>query len=381
MPERFQLFATAARGTEDLLSSELSELGASRVRQGRGLVRFHANWLEALRICLWSRIAMRVLVPLGDFRSKGAEGLYQASREVPWEEHLSQRSTFAVEATLRDSEHSHSGFVALKIKDAIADRLRDKLGARPDVDTRDPDVRVIAHLSGESLALSLDLTGEALHRRGYRVEPTVAPLKETLAAAILRAAGYKGEESLSDPLCGSGTLLIEAGLIATGRAPGLGRALGVERWPYVGTEAGRTLTELREEARRSERPAPCPIIGYDRSEEAITATRKNARAAGLSKEIATQVHDATLPLRLETIPPGLIVCNPPYGDRLKAGGQKGMKTFYFKLGEAFRQSHGWRAFVLSGNPAFESAFHAKPLHRRALFNGPIECQLLDYRFD
>ena len=324
---------------------------------------------------------MRVLQPLGEFRSKGAQGLYQASREVPWEEHLSQRSTFAVEATLRESEHSHSGFVALKVKDAIVDRLREKFGARPDVDARDPDVRVISHLSGESLTLSLDLTGEPLHRRGYRVEPTVAPLKETLAAAILRAAGYKGEESLSDPLCGSGTLLIEAGLIATGRAPALGRPLGVERWPYVGSEARRMLAELRDQARHSERPAPCPIIGYDRSEEAIAATRKNARAAGLSKEIATQVRDATLPLGLETIPPGLIVCNPPYGDRLKAGGQKGMKSFYFKLGEAFRQSHGWRASILAGNPAFESAFHARPLHRRVLFNGPIECQLLDYRFD
>src|SRR5712664_4837919 len=168
MPERLQLFATVARGTEDLLSSELSELGASRVRQGRGLVRFHANWLEALRICLWSRIAMRILLPLGEFRSKGAEGLYQASREVPWEEHLSQRSTFAVEATLRDSEHSHSGFVALKVKDAIADRLRDLLGARPDVDAGNPDLRIAVHLAKEKLSIALDLAGEPLHQRGYR---------------------------------------------------------------------------------------------------------------------------------------------------------------------------------------------------------------------
>src|SRR5262252_8743557 len=122
MPERFQLFATAARGTEDLLSSELTELGASRVRQGRGVVRFHANWWEALRIGLWSRIAMRLMLPLGEFQSKGVKGLYQASQQVPWEEYLSRRSTFAAEATLKDSEHSHSGFVALKVKDAIVDR-------------------------------------------------------------------------------------------------------------------------------------------------------------------------------------------------------------------------------------------------------------------
>src|SRR5262249_48783830 len=152
-----------------------------------------------------------------------APGLYEATRQVAWEEHLEQQSTFAVEATLRDSEHTHSGFVALKVKDAIVDRLRDKLGARPDVDTRNPTIRVIAHLSGQSLTLSLDLAGEALHRRGYRVEPTIAPLKETLAAAILEAAGYRGEEPLLDPLCGSGTLVIEAALIAARRAPALGR--------------------------------------------------------------------------------------------------------------------------------------------------------------
>ena len=174
MAERLALFATTARGTEDLLAEELKELGARRIRQDRGGVRFMASLDEALKVCLWSRIAMRVLYPLGEFEARGADGLYAAVASVPWEEHLTPETTFAVEATLKDSEHSHTGFVALKVKDAVVDRMRDKRGARPDVDTRDPDVRVVAHLVREKLSLSLDLCGEPLHRRGYRVRPTAA---------------------------------------------------------------------------------------------------------------------------------------------------------------------------------------------------------------
>src|SRR5262249_10524216 len=219
------------------------------------------------------------------------------------------------------------------------------------------------------------------HRRGYRLEPTVAPLKETLAAAILQAADYQGEEPLLDPMCGSGTLVIEGALIAARRAPAFDRRLGVERWPNQGAEARRILEELRAEARSLERAPPFAIVGSDRSEEAIAATRKNARAAGVGNAVVTRVWDATRPLEVEGMPPGLLVTNPPYGDRLKAGGQKGMKSFYFALGESLAQLRGWRAFILAGNPAFRSAFHARPRQRRTLFNGPIECQLLGYRFD
>jgi putative N6-adenine-specific DNA methylase len=227
MAERLTLFATAARGTEDLLAEELRELGASRVRQDRGGVRFDANLHEALRICLWTRIAMRVLYPLGEFEARGADGLYDAVRSVRWEDHLTATSTFAVDATLKDTEHTHSGFVALKVKDAIVDRLRDRLGVRPDVDPKRPDVSVVAHLAKEKLSLSLDLCGMPLHKRGYRVKQTIAPLKETLAAAILRAVGYTGDETLLDPMCGSGTFLIEAGLIAINRPPSLERPFAV----------------------------------------------------------------------------------------------------------------------------------------------------------
>jgi 23S rRNA (guanine2445-N2)-methyltransferase / 23S rRNA (guanine2069-N7)-methyltransferase len=379
MAERLLLFATTARGTEELLAEELKELGARRIRQDRGGVRFLANLDEALRVCLWSRIAMRVLYPLGEFEAHGAEGLYDAAASVPWEEHLTPQHTFAVEATLRDSEHTHSGFVALKVKDALVDRMRGKLGSRPDVDTRNPDVSVVAHLAKEKLSLSLDLCGEPLHRRGYRVRPTEAPLKETLAAALLRAAQYTGEEALVDPMCGSGTLLIEGGLIARKRAPGIARAFAVERWPHLGTQAKALLDDLRADARRNERKVLVPLRGFDKDPEAVEAARRNVGAARLSEEIQIAEGDATHPF---PVPEGggLLITNPPYGERIGTGGQKGMKSFYFKLGENLRQLSGWRVFVLSGNTAFESAFHARPSSRRDVWNGPIPCTLLGYRF-
>ncbi|RKH54742.1 THUMP domain-containing class I SAM-dependent RNA methyltransferase [Corallococcus llansteffanensis] len=378
MAERLALFATAARGTEDLLAEELKELGAKRIRQDRGGVRFMAALDEALNVCLWSRIAMRVLYPLGEFSAPGAQGLYDAVASVPWEEHLTTNVTFAVDANLKDTEHAHSGFVALKVKDAIVDRLRDKLGSRPDVDTRNPDVSVVAHLVKEKLSLSLDLVGDPLNRRGYRVRPTPAPMKENLAAALLRAAGYTGQEALVDPMCGSGTIVIEGGLIARKRAPGIGRSFAVERWPHMGTRARELLADLRADARRNERKVEVPILGFDKSEEALEAADRNVKAAKLGEEIQLAVGDAT---KLGPLPDGggLILTNPPYGDRLGSGGQKGMKTFYFKLGDSLRALPGWRVWVLSGNPAFESAFHSRPMTRRDVWNGPIPCTLLGYR--
>src|SRR5215468_6419659 len=378
MPRRLPLFATAARGTEELLADELAELGAARVRADRGGVRFLANLHEALRIAVWSRIAMRLLWPLAEAEVHGAEGLYDAARDVAWEGHLDPGATFAVEATLRDSEHSHSGFVALKIKDALVDRLRERRGGRPDVDTRRPDVRVLAHLAGTRLSLSLDVAGAPLNRRGHRVRSTVAPLKETLAAAILRAVQYTGEEPLVDPMCGSGTFLVEAGLIAVRRAPSLHRTFDIEHWPSLGTEAKSSLDRLRADARANERRAPFPIRGFDRNPEAVEAARANVRSARLEREVTVTEADATRPLPLGDLRGGLLVTNPPYGDRLGQGGQKGMKTFYFHLGERLGALPGMRLAVLAGNPAFEAAFHHRPLRRRPLWNGPIACMLLEY---
>jgi len=378
MAERLQLYATCARGTESLLADELTELGARKVRQDRGGVRLLANVDEALYLSLWSRIAMRILLPLGEDEARGADGLYEAASKIPWEDHLSRSSTFAVEASVRDSEVTHSRYAALRVKDALVDRLRERHGWRPDVNPRNPDVSIVAHLARDQVSLSLDLCGQPLNRRGYRVQPTVAPVKENLAAAILRAEGYTGTEAVLDPMCGSGTLVIEAALIARNRAPGLHRSYGIERWPAVGEKARKVLAELKQQARAGERKVTVPLVARDRDEEALEAVHRNVRAARLSDEIRIEVHDV-----LEPAPPpaeaGLLVTNPPYGDRLEGGrGQKGMKSFYFKLGEALRPLTSWRMSVLSGNPAFESAFHRRPAARRTLWNGPIECTLLSY---
>jgi len=246
------------------------------------------------------------------------------------------------------------------------------------VSTRDPDVRVVAHLARKELSLSLDVAGEPLFRRGYRVRTTPAPLKETLAAAILRAAGYDGEEPLLDPMCGSGTFLTEAGWISRRRAPSLDRDFSIRRWPALGEHAGKVLDELRREARANEREAPAPILGMDRDPEALEAADANAAAAGLADAVQLAEGDATRPIHVPVDRPGLLVTNPPYGDRLTAGGQKGMKTFYFKLGQTLPRLAGWRMFVLAGNEAFESAFGQHPRQRRVLWNGPIRCELLGY---
>lgn len=374
---RIPLYATASRGTEPVVAAELERLGAKRLRQDRGGVRFMADLDEILRVCVYSRTAMRVLYPLGTFEASGAEGLYEAAKGVPWEDWLTTRTTFAVEATLKGSEHDHSGFVALKLKDGIVDRLREKLGSRPDVDTRDPVFRVVAHLAQTTLSLSLDLCGEPLFKRGYKVRQTVAPLKETLAAAMLMLAKYEGEEPLCDPMCGSGTLAIEAGLIATRRAPGATRSFALESWPQFSVKARPLLEDLRREAKAQVRAAPHPIFASDRDEEALEAASRNVATAGLKGLISLEEADV-LHAPPPSSAPGLLITNPPYGERLTTGGQKGMKSFFFSLSEALKKWHGWRLGLLAGNPAFESAFHRRPSKRSTLWNGPIECTLLQY---
>ena len=361
-----------------MLAAELQRLGAKRLRQDRGGVRFMADLDEILRVCVHSRVAMRVLYPLGTFEAHGAEGLYEAAKAVAWEEWMTPKTTFAVEATLKDTEHDHSGFVALKLKDGIVDRLREKQGQRPDVDTRAPVFRVAAHLVKSTLSLSLDLCGEPLFKRGYRVEATTAPLKETLAAAMLLESGYQGEEPLCDPMCGSGTLVIEAGLIAARRAPGAERRFALEAWPAFSARARPLLDDIRKEARAQERTPLFPLYARDRDPDAVAALRRNLSSARLKGAVQVEEADA---LHAEPPPgaPGLLISNPPYGERLSLGGQKGMKSFFFALSEALERWRGWRLALLAGNPAFESAFHRRPAARAPLWNGPIECALLQYR--
>jgi len=367
-------FATASAGTEDLLADELRALGLRGVRSGRGGAHFAGTLEDAMRACLWSRIAMRVLLPVAAFPAPDADALYVGARDVRWEEHLDRTRTFAVEAVGRTEALGHTHFTALKVKDAVADALRERRGARPDVNVDDPDVRIVAHLAHDRASLAIDLAGAPLFKRGWRLAHTEATLKETLAAAILRACGYDGMRPLIDPMCGSGTLAIEAALIAQNHAPGVHRKLGIERWGSFDETLRADLRRMRDDARRGVRRGAPPVVARDRDPEAVRAAQVNVKRSGLPIQVLQADARELAPLD----PPGFVVVNPPWGRRLDGGGRRQLKTFFWQLGQAWRGLHGHRLAVLAGGPEFESAFGIRPTSRRTLWNGPVRCMLLTY---
>jgi putative N6-adenine-specific DNA methylase len=369
-----RFFVTCAKGTEGPLRRELADLHIRGPRGATGGVSFEGGWEQGLRACLWSRVGMRVLLELGAFEAPDAHALYTGARAVDWREHLDQRHTLAVSATVRDNPAlSHSGFAALKVKDAVVDALRDQLGARPDVDTADPDVRIVLHLDGARAHLYLDLAGEPLHRRGYRVAMTDAPLKENLAAAILALGGAATDQPFLDPMAGSGTLAIEQALRARDIAPGLNRRFGFQRWP---TQTHLPLWKtLVDEARADVRPRVlAPIRGRDIAPPAIAAARQNAAAAGVAGDIAFEV-GTLMSLRIPE-GSGTFCANPPYGERV--GERDELVPTYQSLVDLFARYPGWRAVVLSGNPLFSRVFLRRPDITHRLWNGPLETRLLVY---
>jgi putative N6-adenine-specific DNA methylase len=409
-------FATCAKGTEGALRRELAALRLPAVRGDRGGVSFEGPLEAGMRACLHARTAMRVLLEVSRFPAPTAEALYDGARAIAWDEWLTVKSTLAVEATVSSSAITHSGYAALKVKDAAVDALRAKLGARPDVDAKDPDVRIVLHLARGEATLSLDLAGEPLHRRGYRAVTGVAPLKETLAAAVLLLGGIEPELPLVDPMAGSGTLAIEHALRARRIAPGLGRAFGFQRWPMYRGGPQSAWDRMKAEARAAVLPrAPAPIVARDLHPKAIDAARRNVVAAGVAEDVAIEEGDARA---LEPRwPGGAIVSNPPYGERLFSGDpeaaargrrgagergagrggrrerevapaedagaarvqQKKLAGFYRGLSEAILRHHGWTAVLLSGNPLLERALPMKPEVDHRQWNGPLETHLLRYR--
>ena len=369
-------YATCPRGAEPALEGELTAIGAKGVRPGQGGVRFTGARAIALRGCLELRTALRVLEPVGEFEANTADELYAGASKLPWPDLIARGQTLAVNATGRAEGLTNTHFVEQRLKDAAVDVLREKKGFRPDVDPRSPDVLIVAHLYGGQCSVSLDLSGELLSNRGYRVRTVEAPLREALAAAVVLYSGWDGTTPLHDPVCGSGTLAIEAALFASRRAPNAERRLACERWPRTAKEDARTLAELREElAARVVKPPP--IFASDRDADAIEATRANARAAGVSLQISQADAREITPLD----PPGQLLLNVPYGDRLEAGGRKQLKTFYHQLGAALRQLAGHRASILTSSEDFESAFGMRPRGpRRTLWNGPLRCTLYGYEF-
>ncbi|HEU4385713.1 MAG TPA: THUMP domain-containing protein [Anaeromyxobacteraceae bacterium] len=356
---------------------ELAALRLPAVRGERGGVSFEGRLEHGLEACLWSRTAMRVLLEVHRFRAGDAASLYAGARVVDWGDWLTTRTTLAVEASVGSSAITHSGFAALKVKDAVVDALRDRLGARPDVDPRDPDVRVVLHLSRDEATLSLDLSGEPLHRRGWRTAVAEAPLKETLAAAVLSLGRVPADRPFVDPMCGSGTLCIEQALAARRLAPGLSRAFGFQRWPGYRGALQSAWDRLKEEARAAALPrAPAPIRGRDRSAKALSAARRNAAAAGVLADVAFEAGDARD--LSPSGPEGTLCTNPPYGERL-ASRPLQLAGLYRGLAAMLLRHEGWTAVILSGSPLLERAIRLKPEVSHRLWNGPLEVRLLRYR--
>ncbi|MEA5112673.1 MAG: THUMP domain-containing protein [Geobacteraceae bacterium] len=369
-----EFFATAAKGLEELVAGELAGLGIEEPVVERGGVRFAGDLSACYRANLWLRTAQRILLPLGEFPCDTQQLLYDGVRALPWADYLNPDMTLAVNCNLRDSALKHSGFVALKTKDAIVDSIRDRCGRRPSVDTRDPDLLVNVHLARNRCTISLDTSGASLDKRGYRLDRKEAPLRETLAAAIVELSGWDGTVPLIDPMCGSGTIPIEAALKASCRPPGLTRpGFGFRRWPGFDPVAWQGL--LQEAGTLSRDSLTAPIIGSDASASAIRIACRNAARAGVDRLIGFRVEEMS-----RCAPSGgkgVLVFNPPYGVRL--GEEESLKTLYREIGDVMkRRFSGYTAYLLTGNPELAKHVGLKASRRIVLFNGPIECRLLRY---
>jgi putative N6-adenine-specific DNA methylase len=375
-PSTSRFFATCARGLEGVLQAELHKLNAGNVTVGTGGVHFAGDLVKLFEANLWLRSAIRVLRPILEAQIRSPEDLYEAVRGVDWSRYLTPEHTLTVDCNVRDSAITHSHYAALKTKDAICDQFLDKFGRRPSVDKENPTIKFNLHIHKDHAILSLDSSGESLHKRGYRAMLHKAALNEALAAALVLMTCWQHETCLVDPLCGSGTLCIEAAWMALNRPPGLTRRrFGFQGWLDFDI---RLWTALRDEARRNVRTQlPAPVIGSDHRGDVITLARGNARAAGCGHLLSFAVRELSQ-LQLPPGPPGVLVCNPPYGERL--GEEKELRPLYATLGTLFRERcRGWQAFVFTGNGRLARYIGLQPVERTHLFNGRIPCQLL--RFD
>ncbi len=363
-----ELFATAARGTEVVLRDELRAIGVADVRADRGGVHFRGDLADAARVCLWSAIAVRVMVAVGDGPAHDADALYATARAVDWRPWISARQTLSVSAVSQIEGLDHTVFVAQRIKDAIVDQLRDAGGQRPDVDRRDADVKVFAVLGDGRARLFLDAAGEPLHRRGYRDVQGEAPLKETLAAACLALAGYRGDLPFIDPMCGSGTLAIEAARKAHNIAPGiLHPGLGLLRWAAADEGLRAAVEEQRKEARAARRDDAPPIFAGDLDPGVLALAERNAERAG----VRISLHCDRLGHVQRPSSRGVMVSNAPYGERLMVD-----DGFVPELAVALEAlGSSWVRAVLTDDHTLPQALHRSPHGSHALRNGAIDCRL------
>ncbi len=371
---RQQFFATCPRGLEAVLAQELATLGAQDTQPADAGVAFQGDFVSAMRANLESRIASRILWQVGTGAYRTEQHLYDAARDLPWSRWMRVEQTFRVETGANRCPLKSLDFVTLRVKDALCDQFRDKTGRRPSVDTREPDIRIYVFLTESTYFFYLDTSGDALFKRGLRVEAGQAPLKKNLAAGILKLAGWEPGVPLLDPFCGTGTFLVEAAEQSLGRPPGAGRPFGFER--LDGWDRSR-WQEIRLEAEtRSLPPGALPIWGFDLKGDAIAAARANLDAAGLVE--CVQLKQVNMLESSPPGPPGLIVTNLPYGVRM--GEQAALAELYPRLGDALKQRYaGWTAYFFTADMQFPKLIRLKTSRRTPLHNGALECRLFEVK--
>jgi putative N6-adenine-specific DNA methylase len=363
-------FASAPRGLEALLGEELKALSAQDIKAVPGGVAFSGDWATCYRVNHWSRIASRVLWRVGEFSYRNEKDLYDAVRAVAWPKYFSVHKRIRVNVTAQKSPLKSLEFATLKVKDAVCDLFRDKVGSRPDVDRAAPDVRIHAFLEEAKGILYLDTSGEALFKRGWRMDIADAPIRENLAAGIVTLSGWKFDQPLLDPMCGGGTLLSEAAAMARGRAPGARRAFGFEKLSVFDS---KLWAGIRSE--RTVQPSEPRLYGSDTDPEALQAARRNLGAAGVERWVKLEQADV-----LERPAPaseGILVANPPYGERI--GSADALAAFYPKLGDALKKRFaGWRCFIFTADLRLPKLIRLEPSRRTPLWNGALECRLYEF---
>lgn len=372
MNQEFELIAKTFQGLEEVLAQELTELGASNIEIGRRMVSFTGDKAMMYKANFCLRTAIRILKPIKHFTAQTADEVYDAVKSIAWENYLDNMSSFAVDAVVFSTEFRHSKFVAYKVKDAIVDYFREKTGNRPSVRINNPDLSINIHIAENQCTLSLDSSGESLHRRGYRQEQVEAPLNEVLAAGIILMTGWRGECDLIDPMCGSGTIPIEAALIARNIAPGVFRKeYGFEKWKDFDQELFDSIYNDDSQ----EKEFTHKIYGYDNNPKANEIATHNVKAAGVSKDVVLAIQ----PFQQFEQPSekSIIIMNPPYGERISSEDLLGL---YQMIGERLKHAFaGNDAWILSYRDECFDQIGLKASVKVPLFNGALECQLRKYQ--
>lgn len=370
--ENFKMVAKTFFGFEEILANELIKLGAQRVEQGTRMVSFYGDKGFMYKANLALRTPLKILKPIKQFKVFNENSLYKGVQSIDWTDYISVHQSFVIDATIFSEQFNHSQFVALKSKDAIVDQFKEKYNARPNIDKEHPDLKINIHIQQDLCTVSLDTSGASLHHRGYRTATNIAPINEVLAAGILLLSGWKGQSNFLDPMCGSGTFLVEAAMIACNIPPNINRKeFAFEKWRDWDADL---FDKVEESLLKKIVDFPYDIVGYDKAPSAVAKAKDNARNANLDDYISVQQQNF-FETEKQGHEPLHIVFNPPYGERLDID----LERFYREIGDTLKQSYpGTNAWFITGNLEALKFVGLKPSRKIKLFNGKLESRLVKY---